>query len=368
MRRSEKVDRDEYVRELATEFARKQFEAEERAAETRDNKSFAGGDSLVPGALNSVGPTVGDFQRMCCVWRIGSVLDTCSGMTPYKCATLNVVVEEWLPEVLGEEYNRFFGKSLYLGTVEQYEYKELIAAARRLLKQNGKDSNLDSYLVATLRRAHAGVQEWMRVDGIDLGRVATDVREWRAVDEAYREDKDVLTMRWETAEPNPGDPDTRTGMNGERVDRPALTRPRPRDVTSELRVAEDVARRTGILLYEPASPDSSALWQRGDDNKDIRNALFKLQKKEWKMSTIGRVASLVDGINAVYIPSPEDDKEEKKKKGEAWTSDRQLIRLADEMHTHWMGVRAVVNFWREATDQKEWWPILNPPRPAPPLP
>lgn len=46
-------------------------------------------------ANNALGPTNDEFSRMVSVWRVGSVLDTRSGMLPYNCANVNVVVEEW---------------------------------------------------------------------------------------------------------------------------------------------------------------------------------------------------------------------------------------------------------------------------------
>ena len=68
-------------------------------------------DALVVGGDNAAGPTVDEFSRMVQVWRVGSCLDARTGMLPYKCATVNVVVEEWSLEQLRDEYNSFFGET-----------------------------------------------------------------------------------------------------------------------------------------------------------------------------------------------------------------------------------------------------------------
>jgi len=75
--------------------------------EARVNAAHAGGD-------NTLGPTQDEFRRMVQVWRIGSVLDTRAGMLPYKCVTLNVVVEEWDLDQVAAEFNDLFGRSATL--------------------------------------------------------------------------------------------------------------------------------------------------------------------------------------------------------------------------------------------------------------
>lgn len=60
------------------------------------NASAAGGN-------NRIGPTMDEFDKMQQVWRIGTVMDSRSGMHPYRCLTLNVVVEEWDKSRLKEE-------------------------------------------------------------------------------------------------------------------------------------------------------------------------------------------------------------------------------------------------------------------------
>lgn len=71
------------------------------------NAAHAGGD-------NSLGPTPAEFRRMVQVWRIGSVFDTRTGMMPYKCVTLNVVIEEWTFDRLAAEFNSAFASSIAL--------------------------------------------------------------------------------------------------------------------------------------------------------------------------------------------------------------------------------------------------------------
>jgi hypothetical protein len=57
------------------------------------------------GGNNSIGPTAKEFRSMVQVWRMGSIVDKQSGMLPYKCVTLNVVVEEWTKESMAKEFN-----------------------------------------------------------------------------------------------------------------------------------------------------------------------------------------------------------------------------------------------------------------------
>ena len=75
--------------------------------EARVNAAHAGVD-------NTLGPTQDEFRRMVQVWRIGSVLDTRAGTLPYKCVTLNVVVEEWDLDQVAAEFNDLFGRSATL--------------------------------------------------------------------------------------------------------------------------------------------------------------------------------------------------------------------------------------------------------------
>jgi len=295
-------------------------------------------DAIVPGAVNSTGPTVGDFQRMCCVWRLGSVLDTRAGMAPYKCATLNVVVEEWALEKLREEYNRFFGESLYLAPVPTLEDLALIATAAGHLGTLAAPSAL----VTNLRAAHARLQDWMRVDGIQLSRVAADVRAWRAVDRNWANEQEVLRMRWQTSDVDPNDPrnpDTRVDRYGNVVRRPNLARPRVRDVpNNEPRVEDEIVRDVGVFLYEPASPDSRALHAHAEQDAAttaLRDAIVGYYPSDSaamdQLRTIGRCAALTDATG--YD-----------------NTQRATIRLADEAHAHWMGIRAAAAFWTSVQD------------------
>lgn len=322
--------------------------------------SYSSNDSLVPGGSNQVGPTVGDFQRMCCVWRMGSVLDTRSGMMPYKCATINVVVEEWSLRLMREEYNRFFGESLYLGLVRNAASATLIADAAALLYVDATRTGVTS-LVKTLRNTHEALQTWMREDGIDLAHVAADVRAWRAVDREWEDERDLRVMRWMTADEGPaqGNPaggpalPTRRGRFGEFVTRPTTVRPRLSDVEAARRVAEGTALPPDARdptndptgFYDPPSPSSSSLNARADEtpaSRELRAKIVRLYQSQLSdLRTIGRTAALFDE--------------------EGYSGDDLVaIQLADEVHTHWMGVRGAAAFWSSSFQAQEggWnWPL-----------
>ena len=53
-----------------------------------------------------------DFLNIVEVWRIGSVLDTRSGSLAYRCATLNVVVEQWTLETVSTEFHKEFARNI----------------------------------------------------------------------------------------------------------------------------------------------------------------------------------------------------------------------------------------------------------------
>lgn len=346
---------------------------------TRVGVVYAVDDRVVPGGNNSLGPSVGDFQRMCCVWRLGSVLDTQAGMLPYKCATINVVIEEWPLHKLREEYNRFFGESYYL-SIENFganpRAQDLINAVENYLFTLGVGSAEHADYIA-LRNAHATLQTWMRTDGIDLSQLAADVREWLAIDREWEDERNVAYMRWYTAEPDPSDPNPVNALR--RLDRrsnqyvlqPTHARPRERDWRNDEAI---VLERPGYQgkrpnsptvpfdpvnvreqleaerLYESASPDSYALRERIVDaaNAAFRILIERLQGGQppldplvGELKEIGQCAALIDapgysGNNLV------------------------IIKLADEMHTHWLGLRAAVTFWQNVTDAWNggWlWPV-----------
>ena len=80
------------------------FMPDAKKPEIRINAAHAGGD-------NTLGPSAGEFRRMVQVWRLGSVFDTRSGMMPYRCVTVNVVVEEWTLNRVAAEFNDNFSNS-----------------------------------------------------------------------------------------------------------------------------------------------------------------------------------------------------------------------------------------------------------------
>ena len=88
------------------------------------------------GGDNKLGPTVDEFARMVQVWRIGSITDSKSGMMPYKCATVNVVIEPWSLEMIQLEYNPYFGESLALAVGEYADVAALIQLALAFVQTN----------------------------------------------------------------------------------------------------------------------------------------------------------------------------------------------------------------------------------------
>ena len=293
-------------------------------------------DALVPGGINTLGPSVGDFHRMCCVWRLGSVLDAKAGMLPYKCITLNVVIEEWTTERMADEYNRFFGESYYLTRNRDAN----LLVRREVL--NRVTLILDEAFVTRLSVAHAAVQDWMYQDAIDLAQVAAELREWRAVDRAWADERDVQQMRWDTSETigEPAEPDVRRGPYGP-VTRPNPARPRVRDAETELAVREDVQRNTGVFYYEPASGAATRLRERLAAAPAWLRPVLDADNELW--ATIGLGAALLDS-------TPRGG------------NDYELIALADETHTHYMGIRPVLTFWvalQRATEAGRLWPLAQ---------
>ena len=379
---------------------------------------YATDDRMVPGGNNTLGPTVGDFQRMCCVWRLGTVLDTQSGMMPYRCATINVVVEEWPIEKMGEEYNRFFGASFYLAVVPAALVPLIEAAALLLFAGAGPllagvldgsgQPSANTPAVDEIASAHAAWQTWMRTDGIDPMQLALDVREWTAIDKEWFDERFVTRARWATA---PIDPNQQAGQPIRRLDyrtdtyvrEPVHARPRMRQLRLEERVmdrlvfqgrrpnlsADQVADglaadtlRVGLVaappldpyntpetleaqrLYEPPSPSSQAFWARlidavtgrlvpGTDARTIDNlANPAAPSLRLTLPTTGRVAALVDSPDFdTYTPAQ-----------------RAVIRRADEVHSHWLGIRPAVSFIRNfdvagsataAKPDEYFWPLYS---------
>lgn len=290
-----------------------------------------------PGGMNSIGPRVADFHRMITpVWRLGSVLDAKAGMLPYKCITMNVVIEEWSVLRVSDEYNRSFGVSYYLAPLfkrEMLERTKLLQAAQLLITLT---------LVARLRDMHVAVQEWVRVDAIDIARVIGEMRAWNAVDLNVEAELSVQTRRWETWEVDPEDPNRRLGPYGSVV-RPVLEPPRVRNVEADLAVREGILHNTGTFYYEPPSGALAALFERFNLNETQdpdanRSTTAALGVTNEQRAIIGRTAALLDDT----LPGDED---------------YDLIVRAEEAHAYYMGLRPFLTFWNTFESSSPNWPL-----------
>ena len=283
------------------------------------------------GAVNAAGPSVGDFHRMCCVWRLGSVLDAKAGTLPYKCATLNVVVEEWELERVAAEYNQFFGLSYYLAPIVQATTTTILVDAARALK--------DTYIYDVLLEAHTQVQLLLRQSQIDTERVRAEVRAWRAVDEDWLLEKDWPWQKeFENWEEEDLDHDARGPVRPARPARPS-TRPTRVGPTS----LQHIARNTDNFYYEPASVGTGELFDALHKRPEwLLKLMAELRNSPEQVAIMGRTAALRDSTWLDDVP------------------DRNLVRVTDEAHTHYLGVLPVLNFWSELIQahSEGWeWPL-----------
>tara|TARA_Y100000389_G_scaffold196668_1_gene229996 strand:- start:6223 stop:7953 length:1731 start_codon:yes stop_codon:yes gene_type:complete len=145
-------------------------------------------EAHAPGGDNIIGPTVDEFARMVDVWRIGSVLDSKAGMMPYKCATVNVVVEPWSLEMIQMEYNPYFGESLALAPGLYDNIITLIADATVIVNPANLKNLVD--VRAALDSSTPGP--------IYNASLVSEVVQWEEIDKAHKEDVDLFTIR------NPG--------------------------------------------------------------------------------------------------------------------------------------------------------------------
>lgn len=168
-----------------------------------------------PGGDNKLQPTADEFARMVQVWRVGSVLDSKAGMMPYKCATVNVVVEEWSLEMIQLEYNEYFGESLALavldGPMAGIGALDLLAMGAALV---------DAALIRLLKgRPDARPDPVPPLIGAVLSNytpgLVGELQAWTDVDRAHAEDEQLRRLRNaanRTNVPAPGAPrETRPG-------------------------------------------------------------------------------------------------------------------------------------------------------------
>lgn len=174
--------------------------------------NYAGDDTFQPGGNNKLGPTKDDFMRMVSVWRIGSCMDSRTGMLPYKCAGVNVVVEPWDIEKVAGEYNEFFGFSLALlrrgGAVLDRTNVALTAFI----------AGVNFAIEADLRAALT----WLDSLSVDMGQIRADIRGWELADRSWK-DQDELIFLTQTLNP-PGEPN-QLGGAARVVPKPSLLPP-----------------------------------------------------------------------------------------------------------------------------------------------
>lgn len=136
-----------------------------------------------PGGSNGLGPTVDDYARMVSVWRIGSILDSKAGMMPYRCATVNVVVEPWDLKMIQMEFNPYFGESLSLAPVDAVTVTQVLDAARGLI---GAEA--------------VAITRGLEVLGPLFEQGFThEVSQWKATDEAWQSNVHLADLRGKSA-------------------------------------------------------------------------------------------------------------------------------------------------------------------------
>ena len=177
------------------------------------------GEAMAAGGDNNLGPTADEFARMVQVWRVGSVTDTNMSMMPYRCATVNVVVEEWELDAVRREFNPYFGESM------------AFAMEARLSATLAALGILETALA--FARANLGVLEgtWSAVGELFDDSVRADVEGWKNVDRMHEEDVELHELRGVPRPPAPGVGPagaenfyTEPGYNGQRFYLPARER------------------------------------------------------------------------------------------------------------------------------------------------
>ena len=250
---------------------------------SRINAAHAGG-------YNRLGPTPDEFLRMVQVWRTGSVLDTQSGVLPYKCVTLNVVVEEWTMDRLAAEYNSQFASSPRCFTLatpaEEMTAAELLDKARDIVEYNAMALDAVYSAFSSLNLSHLDVVEaeahlkhWSDVESAYTARLTaaggTSVplpdldMHWSDVESAYTA---RLTAAGGTSVPLP-DPDIQTrNYHGD------VTGPRSCDAP---------------LYYKPASKAIVKLL----DAFEANTAATKVFTSSDAWAVVGRAMALADKLS-----------------------------------------------------------------------
>ena len=131
------------------------------------------------GGVNTLGPTVAEFARMVQVWKFGTVMDTKAGMSPYKCAMLNVVVEPWNLSMIQLEYNLYFGESFALAPADADAVLELLQKSNETVSKEGTDFRT---ALATLKPLYSTS-------------FAIEVAQWAATDAEWLDDVKIAVLR-----------------------------------------------------------------------------------------------------------------------------------------------------------------------------
>jgi len=135
------------------------------------------------------GPTRAEFRNMVDVWRVGTIMDTKQGMQGHRCATVNVVVEKWTPQML-REFNVYAG-SPYTQmplptTLADTTARAMIDAANIILK-------------TTLVPAIDAMDDWLRNHmalGADVADFEHEFEQWQEVDRAWHAADGLAAMEY----------------------------------------------------------------------------------------------------------------------------------------------------------------------------
>ena len=206
-----------------------------------------------PGGNNKLGPTVDEFARMVQVWRIGSILDNKAGMMPYRCATVNVVLEEWSLDMIQMEYNPYFGESFALAPIDALTVLEVLDRAKTFIAVEGDSIATGYEVLAPLYDPS----------------FTSEVAVWEQLDAAYRDNRELADLR---------------GLKKEDY-------PPPKLGSSYSQHGPD--RLSAQTYYMDASPALKAFYEKFRSPMDWCFAcrlLFTTEIK--KLATVGRAASL----------------------------------------------------------------------------
>jgi hypothetical protein len=217
-----------------------------------------------PGGDNRLGPTVAEFARMVQVWRIGSIFDNKSGMMPYRCAMVNVVVEEWSLDQVRAEYNEYFGESLALAVLP-----DAFAEVPAVLQAAYAYATTNDGLLQTTKEL---------ISELYNNNLASEVRQWEDADAAWRDNMELAPLRGKTrAEYSP-------------------------PTVSVTYVSQHGMTLGGSVFYNTPSPEMSAFWEAYGGNDSCR-ACARLFVDEAAMAPVGRATALLGNKKLLKVLS-----------------------------------------------------------------